>query len=72
MIVYFAAKKRLPEFSGLQGKPFPSQESPRRIKILPRGQELPRSYVKDWGDVTPCRFMRQTPSPIHIIVTSAV
>ena len=68
--VYFAAKNRLPEFSGLHGRTNPIQDSPRPIQILPRGQELPRSFDKDWRKIG---FMKQTPtpSPILIIVTPA-
>ena len=68
--VYFTAKRRLPEFSGLHGRTIPIQDSPRPIKILPRGQELPRSFDKDWREIG---FMKQTQSSstILIIVTPA-
>ena len=66
IIVYYTAKKRLPEFSGFCGRSFPIENSQRIIKLLPRGQELPASFDKDWRDIGVTRL---TPSPIHIIVT---
>ena len=68
LVVYYTAKKRLPEFSGFCGRSFPIENSHRTIKLLPRGQELPASFDKDWRDIG---FTRLTPSPIHIIVTPA-
>ena len=36
MKVYFDAKRRLPEFSGLQGRRYPGQPSPLPYVVTPR------------------------------------
>ena len=49
--IYFNAKSRLQEFSGLQGRRFPGQESPRPPFITPWRPSLPPDFSNEWSRI---------------------
>ena len=67
MKIYYDAMRRLPEFTGLRGRAFPGQESPRQPVIIPRRPDLPRGFSDDWKKIGSRRH-RET---VTIIVTPA-
>ena len=46
--VYFDARRRLPEFTGLQGRRYPGQLAPRPYIVTPRRPDLPPEHRDDW------------------------
>ena len=68
--VYFDAKRRLPEFSGLQGRRYPGQPSPHPPPYIltPRRPTPPPGHQHEDSSIGPWR--RQT-RPIIIFVTPA-
>ena len=65
VIVYFVAKLRLPEFSGLEGKVFPGQPPPSPLIPVPRRMELPPSFPSEWKNIgTQFEYLGQ-PRPRH-------
>ena len=46
--VYFDARRRLPEFTGLQGRRYPGQLAPRTYIVTPRRPDLPEEHREDW------------------------
>lgn len=49
--IYLNAKSRLQEFSGLQGRRFPGQESPRPLSITPWRPPLPPDFSNEWSRI---------------------
>ena len=56
MKIYFDAKSRLPEFSGLQGRRFPGQQSPQPPSIAPRRPPLPADLSDKWSKIGSRRY----------------
>ena len=65
--VYFDAKRRLPEFSGLQGRRYPGQPDPLPYIVTPRRAHPPPGHQPE-GSTS--GSWRQT-KPIIILVTPA-
>ena len=65
MKVYFNARRRLQEFSGLRGRRFPGQESPRPPTITPWRPNLPPEFSEEWSRIG----SRRRPKTVTIFVT---
>ena len=67
--VYFDAKRRLPEFSGLQGRRFPGQPDPLPNIVIPRRPDPPTGHQYECS--TSGSWRRSQAKPIMIIVSQA-
>ena len=65
MKVYFDAKRRLPEFSGLQGRRYPGQPAPLPYIVTPRRPHPPPGHQHE------ASIGARRTQPINIIVTPA-
>ena len=68
--VYIDAKRRIPEFSGLQGRRYPGQPAPLPYIVTPRRPHPPPGHQHECSTIGSWR-QRQA-KPITILVTPAV
>ena len=51
LFLLYQAKKRLPEFEGYQGRPFPGTMVLRPSDIQPRRYDFPAGFENDWRKI---------------------